>query len=313
MCRKMRPSENGDIMKILITGSNGFLGSNLVRFFSTKREYEVYGTSQHPSYFPELRNFIMGDLLDSAFVDSLFSDIKPDIVINTVSLANVDLCEEDPELAYELTVRTAKNVAQAAKRCGSRLIYVSTDHLFQGDRPLYSEDDMPAPVNVYGKMKVEAELISVQIHSNTVIVRTNFFGWSHRHHTQTFGEWLYSSLNKKNPINLYTDYYFTPIEVTYLAEALDILAVSDFTGIINIAGSQRCSKYEFGITMSEVFGLDPSGIHSCKIEISTFKAKRQKDLSLSTGKFRRIFCRNLPDLKESIQRFYNNRPTELTH
>jgi len=309
----MRLSEKGDIMKILITGSNGFLGSNLVRFFSAKQEYEVHKTSQHPSYFPEWSNFIVGDLLDEAFVDSLFSDIKPDLVINTVSLANVDLCEEDPELAYELTVRTAKNVAQAAKRNGSRLIYISTDHLFEGDKPMYSEDDMPAPVNVYGKMKVEAELISRQIHSNTVIVRTNFFGWSHSYHTQTFGEWLYNSLNKKIPINLYTDYYFTPIEVTYLAEALESLALSDFTGIINVAGSQRCSKYEFGITMSEIFSLDPSVIHSGKIEINTFRAKRQKDLSLSTEKFRRIFGRKLPDIRESLKKFYDTRPMELTY
>lgn len=299
-------------MKILITGSNGFLGSNLVRFFSAKREYEVYETSQHPSYFPELSNFIIGDLLNVTFVDSLFSDIKPDLIINTVSLVNVDLCEENPKLAYELTVLTAKNVAQAAKRHGSRLLYISTDHLFEGNKSMYSEDEKPAPVNVYGKMKVEAELISQEIHSNTVIVRTNFFGWSHSHHTQTFGEWLFSSLKKKISINLYTDYYFTPIEVTYLAEAIETLAASDFIGIINIAGSQRCSKYEFGITMSEVFGLDPSEIHSGKIEISTFKAKRQKDLSLSTEKFRRIFGRNLPDLKESLQRFYDTRPMEIT-
>lgn len=299
-------------MKILITGSNGFLGSNLVRFFSEKQEYEVYGTSQHPSYFPEVSNFIMGDLLDAGFVANLFRDIRPDIVVNTVSLANVDLCEEDPELAYELTVRTAKNVAQAAKRCKSRLIYISTDHLFQGDRPMYTENDTPAPVNVYGKMKVEAELRSVQIYSNTVIVRTNFFGWSHSHHAQTFGEWLYNSLKKKIPINLYTDYYFTPIEVTYLAEALETLALSDFTGIINIAGSERCSKYDFGIGMSKVFGLDPSVIHSRKMEINTFRAKRQKDLSLSTEKFVKIFGNKLPNVRESLQKFYETKPEELT-
>lgn len=299
-------------MKILITGSNGFLGSNLVRFFSAKQECEVYGTSHHPSYFPEIPNFTMGDLLDAGFVDNLFKDIRPDIVINTVSLANVDLCEEDPESAYELTVKTAKNVAQAAKRYKSRLIYISTDHLFQGDRPMYTEDDAPAPVNIYGKMKVKAESTSMQIYSNTVIVRTNFFGWSHSHHTQTFGEWLYNSLNKKISINLYTDYYFTPIEVTYLAEALETLALSDFTGIINIAGSERCSKYDFGIGMSKVFGLDPSVIHSGKIEINTFKAKRQKDLSLSTEKFRKIFGRKLPGMGESLRKFYETKPGELT-
>lgn len=294
-------------MKILITGSNGFLGSNLVRFFSNKAEYEVFMTSRSPCYNPDTANFIEGDLLDYDFVDKLISTIKPDVVINTVSLVNVDMCDENPELAYKITVQTAKNVARSAQHNGSRLIYISTDHLFEGNRSMYSENDVPAPVNEYGKTKLEAEIKTLEINPNTAIIRTNFFGWSHDRHPATFGEWVYSNLEQQKPMNLFTNYYFTPIEVTYLAEAIETVAKTDFTGAINIAGTERCSKYEFGIILAEVFGLDSSSIHAFEISASSFKAKRQQDLSLSTEKFKTFFHKNLPNLRDSIQRFYGNK------
>ena len=293
-------------MKILITGSNGFLGSNLVRFFSQKAGYDVFMTSKGSCYNPELDGFVKGDLLDDVFVDNLISTVKPDIVINTVSLVNVDLCEDNPELAYNTTVQTAKNVARSAQHNGSRLIYISTDHLFEGNRSMYSEDDTPMPVNEYGKTKLEAEIKSLDINPDTVIVRTNFFGWSHDRHPATFGEWVYNNLKQQIPMNLFTNYYFTPIEVTYLAEAIETVAITDFTGVINIAGTERCSKYEFGMILAEVFGLDASPINPYEISASSFKARRQQDLSLSTEEFKRIFNQKLPDLREGIQRFYEN-------
>ena len=294
-------------MKILITGSNGFLGSNLEHFYSNKEEYDVFLTSQNTCYNPQLDNFIQGDLSDGAFVDKLISTVKPDIVINTVSLVNVDLCEDDPKLADKITVQTAKNVAQSVQRHGSRLIYISTDHLFKGNRSMYSEDDMPMPVNEYGKSKLEAELKSIVFNPDTAIVRTNFFGWSHDSHPATFGEWVYDNLKQQTPMNLFTNYYFTPIEVTYLAEAIETVAKTNFTGIVNIAGTERCSKYEFGMVLAEVFGLDDSSINPYEISANSFKAKRQQDLSLSTEKFERIFNRKLPNLREGIQRFYKNK------
>lgn len=296
-------------MKILITGSNGFLGSNLARFFSVRDDYEVFLTSRSPCHREVLNNFTRGDLQDGIFVEEIISKIVPDVVINTASLVNVDHCEEDPELAYDLIVRTAENVAQSARRHGSRLIYISTDHLFAGDRSMYSENDIPMPVNQYGKMKLKAESKSIDLNPDTVMIRTNFFGWSPDNHPPTSAEWIYNCLKSQEPMNLFTDYYFTPIEVTYLAESIEKIAKSDFTGVINIAGSQRCSKYEFGIELAEVFGLDPSPITPCKLNASKFKlkAKRQQDLSISTEKFKHVFASDLPDLRESLQRFYETK------
>ena len=122
------------MMRILITGSNGLLGSNLARFFSAKTGHEVFATSYHPSHSSKVKNFVRGDLLDAAFAEQLLSKVEPEIVINTVGLANLDNCEEQPQLAYSIIAQTAENVAQSAQRHGARLLYISTDHLFDGTR-----------------------------------------------------------------------------------------------------------------------------------------------------------------------------------
>ncbi len=294
--------------KILITGTNGLLGSNLVNFFSHQSEYKIYLTSQKPSVNPGINCFSQGDLLDKIFVDGLFFSIKPDIVINTVSLVNVDQCEEQPSLANQVTVKTAENIALASNQYNCRLIYISTDHLFDGKKSFYNEEDTPNPVNIYGKTKLLAEENTQKYAPESVIVRTNFFGWSPQRHAPTFGEWIFNNLKEHNPMNLFTDYYFTPIEVTYLAEAILEIGITDFSGIINIAGSRRCSKYEFGMELARVFGFDPSPIQECSVHSAAFRAKRQQDLSLSTEKFRKLFAYELPDLETSLIRFKETQP-----
>lgn len=295
--------------RLLITGSNGFLGSNLIRFFSANREYHVFATSQRDSTcdLPE-NSFQQGDLSDPAFVQDLFSTIKPDLVINTVSLVNVDLCEEQPELAKKITVDTAHNVARASCREGSRLIYISTDHLFDGKKACYSEEDLPAPVNTYGKTKLMAEATTQQLLSDSVIIRTNFFGWSPRGHIQTFGEWVYSNLEQKRPMTLFTNYYFSPIEVHYLSEAIDLVLKSDFSGIVNIAGSERCSKFEFGLRLARLTGYDASIITPAEVSGTSFKAPRQPDLSLSVTKFENRYQVKSPGLDACLRRFLDSMP-----
>lgn len=296
--------------KLLITGSNGFLGSNLVQFFSQNKDFEVFSTSQRRSILHDARNFYQGDLQDRVFVKDLFSAIKPDLVINTVSLVNVDQCEEQPALAYNITVQTAQNAAQAANETGCRLFYISTDHLFDGKKSMYTEEDTPAPVNEYGKTKLLAEQKTLLAVPASTIIRTNFFGWSPRGHAPTFGEWVFTNLQEHKPMTLFTDYYFTPIEVTYLAEAIRTVSATDFSGIINIAGSERCSKYEFGMMLAEVAGLDSSHIRATRIAPDSFKARRQKDLSLSNRKFEEISHKKIPLLKENIQQFLKSRSDE---
>lgn len=287
-------------MKILITGSTGFLGSNFTGFFS-KKGYEVIGSSRREMSF-EFENYV-GDLGDPQFTDEMISSSSPDVVINTVSLANVDECERDPGYAYEIVVGTAKNMAESAEKYGSRLLYISTDHLYDGRDSCYDEEAGVNPVNEYGRLKKLAEDEILSECPSSIIVRTNFFGWSPSWHTSTFGEWLYRNLEEQIEMNLFTDYYYTPIEVNHLAGIIERIISRDFSGILNIAGADRCSKYDFGMKMAELGNFDQSCIHPSTLSKSGLVSKRPGDLSLSTKKLRNNLGIVPPGLEESLISF----------
>jgi len=142
-----------------------------------------------------------------------------------------------------------------------------------------------------------------------VIVRTNFYGWSPADHGNTFGEWLYEGLRDRQTMSLITDYYFTPIEVTYFVNALKVVAQSSFQGILNIAGTERCSKYDFGMAMAQQFGFQTDTIAPRKNSELPNRVERPLDISLSTEKFSSFFDFELPDVKTGLKAFRQNLPS----
>lgn len=290
-------------MKLLITGGNGLLGSNLIWYFSSMPGWDVVATSLNESACVPSCEFISGDLADPVFARRLLDETAPDVVINTVALVDIEKCENEPELAARVNITTAKNLAEALNGKGCRLIHVSTDHFFNGAKSFYTEDDSTGPVNNYGRSKLEAEGACLENHANTAVIRTNFYGWCRGAHRQTFGEWMYRSLRDRVPIKLFTDFYFTPIEVDHLAQAIETVSKSDFTGVINIAGSERVSKYDFGLAMAAVFGFSLENVVPMRLNAGAFSVQRPADLSLSTDKFVKIFGRELPDLKAGLKLF----------
>jgi dTDP-4-dehydrorhamnose reductase len=273
-----------------------------------ERGVEMVGTDVLEAAPDGSTSFINGNLLDPEFVAYLVQSQKPDIIVNTVALPNIDKCENEPELAKKLNVDTAAIIAQAAEKAGSRLLHISTDQLFTGKKPFSTEEDVPQPVNMYAKTKLDAENAILKTIANAVIVRTNFYGWSPAGHGRTFGEWLYEGLKDRQPMNLITDYYFTPIEVTCFVQALKVVALSSFRGIVNIAGTERCSKYDFGMAMAKEFGFQTDNITLLKNKDLPNRVERPKDISLSTDKFSSLFDFELPGIKKGLWTFRKTMP-----
>ena len=275
-------------MKIVVTGAAGLLGSNvcsvLKRFghdvlpFYHSHQNEDYGNVEY-----------RGDLLDKKDVTTLLAETHPDAVVNCVGWTNVDKCESNPRSAWLANAESVVELSRLTYAMGIRLVHISTDHVFDGKESFYTEVDIPNAVNVYGWSKLGGERACLMANPNALVVRTNFYGWAPDGHTPTFVDWIYTSLRDKKPIQLFTDYYFNALEVHFLAEALEkIVSAEDFTyGVLNIASSERMSKYDFGIALASVFGLSSDSVTAT--EKSVMRVPRPPDLSLSVDKFNHLF------------------------
>lgn len=287
--------------KILITGSSGMLGSNLVNRIPDK--YEVFGSYRTVPH-PGAANSVQVDLADGDSIKAMMDLARPDCVVHCAALTDVEFCESDYAKARAVNAgATGELVLLAGAR--TRFIYISTDSVFDGARGNYSETDLPSPLNNYAKTKLEGEWFVEQRSKNYAIIRTNIVGWN-LVRGQSFPEWIVRSLDGGSAIKMFTDAMMSPLTVTTLSRFIDTLLKSDFVGRVNIATSDSVSKYDFGRRMAEVFGLDASLIEGSSIDSFGFKAPRPKDTSLDVSLAGKIFGR-LPSVEEEIKELYNTK------
>ena len=217
---------------------------------------------------------------------------RPDTVVHTVGLTNVDECERDAERARHVNAELAGNVARATRCAGIRLIHISTDHLFAGNRPLCAEADSPQPLNVYARTKLEAEQCVLAAHPVALVVRTNFFGWGPRTR-RSFSDWILDNLRAGREITLFDDVYFTPILIEALAHSAHDLLDRGCHGVINVAGDERISKYEFGRRLAQRFMLDIDLLRRGSMADAKLAASRPADMSLDNTLARERLGRKL--------------------
>jgi len=287
--------------KLLITGSSGLLGSNIA--FELKDKYNIHGLYK-TCHNPELECQVKLDLTVYDDIDRAIDNIKPDLVIHCAALTNIDTCESDYEFAYKTNAVATKNLLKVLGP-KTRFIHISTDALFDGRKGNYTESDPPSPLNSYARTKLEGEKFVRKLSDNHIIVRTNIFGWN-RVKGLSFAEWVYDSLKKKEPINMFTDVMFSPLTTNTLSVLIDKMLPTDFTGILNLGSSDSLSKYDFGMRVAQLFGFDKSLITPTSVDTFDFKAKRPKNMSLNTSKARDVLG-SLPTIDEELQVFYKKR------
>lgn len=294
--------------EVVITGACGLLGAHLMA--SLSRRYEVLGVDRHPWWGDEPMNVLVGELNDPAFFERAVQAEAPDILIHCAAWVNVDACEQEPERAYASNAVLTRRLARAVPpEC--LVVYLSTDGVFTGEAPLTGEEDPPSPRTAYGRSKVQGEWEVAQATENRLIVRTNFYGWSSGRKT-TFGEWLYRALARREPVTLFTDFFFTPIYVVDFVERLMRLLEGPFRGIVHLGGGDRLSKHAFGLLMAEVGGLSTANIRAGSIDQMPLLARRPKDMSLSSERFVRLTGCGLPEARAGLQRFLADRGRPLS-
>ncbi|MDP2652778.1 MAG: SDR family oxidoreductase [Candidatus Omnitrophota bacterium] len=285
--------------KVLITGVSGLLGNSLARAW--KDTCEILGIyCEHPWHLPGIETRKL-DLLQESAVRKAIAEFQPQVLVHTAALTNVDVCEEQPQKAFDANVRVTQILVGAIGALPARLVHLSTDLVFDGAKGRYKENDPVAPLNVYARTKLEAEGAALK-NSRALVARTNIFGWNVQN-KRSLAEWVIDELSHKRRIKGFTDAVFSSIYTMDLADLLRAAWERELTGVYHVASSTAMNKYDFACRVADLFGLDKSLIEPSRVGDFAFKAKRAKDLSLDTSKLARALGRPVPTMEESLQRF----------
>jgi dTDP-4-dehydrorhamnose reductase len=245
--------------KMLVVGGSSLLGYKLL---SHTDKFEVYA-----SYNKNLINLqnvetLKIDITNGKKCEKIL-DLKPDIIINTAAMTNVDYCEKYEKNAFDVNVTGTKNIAKIAEKLGSKLIHISTDAVFSGERKFYVEDDKPNPISVYGKTKLESEKIISKVNDSIILRPSVIFGWipseyiktkDNSRKTMNFGLWVLNQLYKNNKMSIVNDQFNTPTLADNLAENIHKIVIKDIAGIFHLSGLSCISRLDFSKKIAKTFG-----------------------------------------------------------
>lgn len=288
--------------KILITGVSGLLGSNLA--YAWQGRFELCGVyHQHRVALKNCKT-IKADILDLKALKNIIADFKPDAIVHCAALADVDFCEKNPELARQINVGGTANIVEAMPPGSMKLVYISSDAVYDGTKEAYSESDPVNPLSYYAQSKYDGELEAAK-RKGALIARTSIFGWNVQD-KNGLAEWMVEELSHRRKINGFTDVLTSMIYTIDLAGLLGLAIEKNISGVYHFASRTAISKCEFAVKLADLFGFDKSLIAPVSVKQSNLKAKRSKNLLLKTDKLAKALGCLIPTITESLSHFYND-------
>lgn len=243
-------------MKILITGSNGMLGTDLSALLAEDNHIVGVDITDPPDPERMPHSFHKASITDAARMMEVMEEETPELVIHTAAWADVDGCEKEPKKAEEVNTKGTFNTAKAAARVGAPMIFISTDFVFNGKKTTpYSETDTPDPISVYGRTKYEAERELESIMGSYVILRIS---WLFGRNGKNFVNTIISKAGFQNKISVVNDQTGSPTYTKDISQAIRKLLETDLSSrrdIFHVSNSGSCSWYEFAKRILEVKGI----------------------------------------------------------
>jgi dTDP-4-dehydrorhamnose reductase len=261
-------------MKILITGSNGLLGQKLVYKLRNSQDITCIATARGENRLVKTEGYLYDtlDITDLENVKSVFARHKPDVVINTAAMTNVDACETEREAcwlmnttAVEHQVKTLEKLKTENPGYNPHFVHLSTDFIFDGTRGPLDENEKPNPLSYYAESKLAAEKIVQASSLDWAIARTVLvYGIVDNMSRSNIVLWVKSNLEQGKKINVVDDQFRTPTLAEDLAEGCILIAKKRAKGIYNISGKDFYSILELAQTVADYYGLDKSLINPSK-------------------------------------------------
>lgn len=269
--------------KVLFTGATGLLGKYFLN--SPQKGFELIGTYNKNTSLKK-KNLYALDVSNRSETLTLINKIKPSYVIHAAALGNVDYCETHKGEAKKVNETGTKNVSEAANENGAVIIFTSSNAIFDGNNPPYSEDAKPSPLDYYGKTKVAGEKIVKESGAIYVILRLmTMYGWAPVGGRSNPVNWIIDEVREKNTINVVNDIYNNHL---YAAQAVDviweIIKRDKRNEVYNVGGRESVSRFDLAIMTAKVFELDKKYINSVTSDYFKNIVPRPKNTTVDTSK-----------------------------
>ena len=279
--------------RIIVTGSTGLLGSSLVPYLKNCN-HEVVSVSS--------RNVcdINADLTSLSQVKSAFRTINADTIINLAALADVDLCEKNPQLAYLLNAKIVDNLSSWIKceNINCHMIQISTDQVYDGKGP-HKENEVSIK-NQYAMSKIAGEIAAKR--SSCTVLRTNFVGKSHCPTRKSLTDWLYCELKNEKQIDTFSDVYFSPLSIFTVCKTIERCIVKKPKGIFNLGSREGMSKSKFAYIFAESMGFQKNLMTPTSYREAGQFTPRPSDMRMNSSLIERELSFELPELENEIIR-----------
>lgn len=277
-------------MKVLVTGYHGQLGYDVVKLLEKQGEEVLGATREH------------FDLTDEARIKEFILSFKPDVVVHCAAYTLVDKAEDNQELCYAVNVLGTRYIAEACNEVDAKMVYISTDYVFDGNssKP-YETDDKVSPVNYYGETKLQGEEEVMKILQNHFIIRIS---WVFGENGNNFVKTMLRLAETRNELNVVGDQYGSPTYTKDLALLIAEMIRTDQYGIYHASNEGTCSWNEFAKAIFEYRGLKVK-VNSIPTKDYPTRAKRPMSSIMSKDKLEQYGFKRLPDWKDALQRYLN--------
>ena len=267
---------------ILVTGSNGLLGQKITERIIETKQFNLVATSKGANRYPVKEGYTYAemDILNPDQVLQVIKKFKPDAIIHTAAITNVDTSHVQPELAHELNVVAVQNLAEIAASDNIQFVHLSTDFIFDGAAGPYDEEAEPNPLSHYGKTKLEGELVVKSSNAHWVIIRTILvYGIVSDMSRSNIVLWAKGALESNKPINVVNDQWRMPTLAEDLADGCLLAVEKGAQGVFNISGKDMMSVSELVAEVADYWNLDKSMMN----EISSASLNQAAKRPVKTG------------------------------
>ena len=294
--------------RICLIGANSLLGSKILE---KNKIFDIQSTMHNIANDKRIKGIIKLDITNKENC-AVILKLKPDIIINTAAITDVDFCEKNQDLAENVNVKGVENLAEISKQIGCKMIHISTDGIFQGKDEKYVEDDTPNPINYYGKTKLESEKIISKLDDFLIFRTSVLYGFLSKKMLETrskysksmnFGLWVLHKLHQSKNIQIVNDQFSNPTLADNLAEIIFQSIEKNLIGVYHATDSGCVSRFDFVQKIAKKFNYNLDFIQETSSKKLNQFAKRSSKTCLDCSKISKNEIK-VNNLDYSLEKFY---------